>query len=290
MLLMKSIGSKKIKDFRMKRKAVLIGINYYDISGITLNGCINDIINIRTMLTSVYGYDTNNIMMLSDNSIDTPPTKKNIINAMCSLVSESSGLEEIWIHYSGHGSKTPGHKTDEVLVPLDFETNGYIIDNDLLEIINDTKCRTIIVTDCCHSEAMFELPWSFEYIQNIDSIVSTHRNNEDLQGTQIFMYSGCKDKQTSSDIYNRETGEFSGAFTSAFIRCLIQRQYTCSFLDLYKDVFLYLQQHGYSQIPIFSSSLENPDGGFLLRTMNKLIINNTRNIIRQNMLSIINKK
>jgi hypothetical protein len=87
----------------MVKRALLIGINYYDISGITLNGCINDIINIRNLLTSVYGYDASNIIMLSDNSIDTPPTKKNMINAMSSLVSESSGLEEIWIHYSGHG-------------------------------------------------------------------------------------------------------------------------------------------------------------------------------------------
>ena len=271
----------------MVKRALLIGINYYDISGITLNGCINDIINIRNLLTSVYGYDTSNIIMLSDNSIDTPPTKKNIINSMCSLVSESSGLEEIWIHYSGHGSKTPGHnrgETDEVLVPLDFQTNGYIIDNDLLEIINDTKCRTIIVMDCCHSEAMFELPWSFEYSKDKDSIVNTHRNNEDLQGTQIFMYSGCKDTQTSSDIYNRDTAQFSGAFTSAFISCLIKRQYTCSFIDLYKDVFLYLQQHGYPQIPIFSSSLENPDGGFLLQIAS---ITQTRNIIRQNMRFIM---
>jgi hypothetical protein len=230
--------------------------------------------------------------MLSDDTQENPPIKENILNNMRNLIAESSGLEELWIHYSGHGSKTPGYnrgEMDEVLVPLDFQTNGFIIDNDLLDIVKNTKCRTIIVTDCCHSEAMFELPWSFEYSKETDSIVKTHRNNEILQGTSIFMYSGCKDMQTSSDAFNRETSEFSGAFTSAFISCLKKRQYSCSFLELYKDIFLYLQQHGYPQIPIFSSSLENPDGG-LFGSMNKSVINTTRNIIRQNMLSIINKK
>ena len=279
----------------MEKKALLIGINYYDISGITLNGCINDIINIRTLLTSVYGYDPSNIIMLRDDTQENLPIKANIINSMRNLIYESSALDEIWIHYSGHGSKTPGHNrshaalSDEVLVPLDFQTNGYIIDNDLLEIINDTKCRTIIITDCCHSEAMFELPWSFEYSKETNAIVKTHRNSEELQGTSIFMYSGCKDKQTSSDIYNRETNQFAGAFTSAFIRCLNWRQYTCSFLELYKDVFLYLHYKGYEQIPIFSSSLENPDG-FLVRSMDKPVINTTRNIIRQNMWFIIHRK
>ena len=279
----------------MVKKALLIGINYYDISGITLNGCINDIINIRTMLTSIYGYEPSNIIMLSDNSQENPPIKENILNNMLALITESSRLDEIWIHYSGHGSKTPGHNrnhaalVDEVLVPLDFEINGFIIDNDLLDIVKYAKCRTIIVTDCCHSEAMFELPWSFEYSKETDSIVKTHRHNEELQGKSIFMYSGCKDTQTSSDVFNKETAEFSGAFTSSFISCLTKRQYTCSFLELYKDVYLYLQQNGYSQIPIFSSSLENPDG-FLVRTINKKIVNSTRDIIRQNMLSIINKK
>lgn len=272
----------------MKRKALLIGINYYDISGITLNGCINDIINIRTMLTSIYGYDHSNIIMLSDNSQENPPIKENILNNMRALITESSGLDEIWIHYSGHGSKTPGHnrgETDEVLVPLDFETNGFIIDDDLLDIVKYAKCRTIIVTDCCHSEAMFELPWSFEYSKETDSIVKTHRHNEELQGTSIFMYSGCKDKQTSSDVFNKETAEFSGAFTAAFISCLKRRQYACSFLELYKDVFLYVQENGYAQKPIFSSSLENPEGG-LFGSMNKKMDNN-KAIIKSNMRCLI---
>jgi hypothetical protein len=100
------------------------------------------------------------------------------------------------------------------------------------------------------------------------------------------MYSGCKDTQTSSDAFNRDTAQFSGAFTSAFISCLIKRQYTCSFLELYKDIFLYLQDRGYEQKPIFSSSLENPDGG-LVGSINKKIVNTTRSIIKTNMRFLI---
>jgi hypothetical protein len=250
------------------KKALLIGINYYDISNITLNGCIHDIINIKNMLIDAYGYNNDNIIMLRDDLPENPPIKENILNKMRSIIAESLNFEELWIHYSGHGSKIQGHhrnnedESDEVLVPLDFETKGFIVDNDLLEIIKDAKCRTIIVTDCCHSEAMFELPWSFEYIKDTDSIVKTKRNSEVLQETHIFMFSGCKDTQTSADIFNKETSEYTGAFTSGFIYCLKSHQYNMGFIDLYKHVYQYLQENGYSQKPIFSSSIENPDGFF----------------------------
>ena len=89
------------------KKALLIGINYKSIPSISLNGCIDDTINMRNMLIDAYGYDNSNIVMLRDDNpnLFIPPTKNNIMQQLQRLALQSSNLEEIWIHYSGHGSQ-----------------------------------------------------------------------------------------------------------------------------------------------------------------------------------------
>lgn len=284
------------------KKALLVGINYYDISNITLNGCINDIININNMLIDAYDYSMDNIIMLRDHQSDPNyyPTRENILNKLTTLIGESSGLNELWIHYSGHGSRIPGKYRDnnysngeegyddgydEVLVPIDYQTNGYIIDEDLFNIIKNTKCRTIIMTDCCHSATMFDLPWSFEYDIQSRELNKTKNNIEVLANREIFMFSGCKDKQTSSDIFNTDTEQYSGAFTNAFMYCLRKKRHNASYLQLYKDIYNYLFDKGYAQKPIFSCSSENPEGVLLRST--EIKVPNIRSIIRQNMRSLI---
>lgn len=86
--------------------ALLIGANYSRDPLINLKGCIDDITNMKDMLIGHYGYDISNIVMLRDD-VDTEdmlPTKTNMINRMNEIVSKSKYAEEIWIHYSGHGS------------------------------------------------------------------------------------------------------------------------------------------------------------------------------------------
>ena len=64
------------------KKALLIGIDYIKIPDITLNGCINDTINIKNSLIDAYDYDINNITMLRDDETRPvlQPTRENIIN------------------------------------------------------------------------------------------------------------------------------------------------------------------------------------------------------------------
>jgi hypothetical protein len=72
-----------------------------------LNGCIEDIKNTSEILVDKYGYTDSNVVMLRDDITDSPetmPTKQNMMKALTD-VAESSKCEEIWIHYSGHGSQ-----------------------------------------------------------------------------------------------------------------------------------------------------------------------------------------
>jgi caspase domain-containing protein len=92
------------------------------------------------------------------------PTYTNIVSAFKKLTAEAKEGDEVFIHYSGHGGRTPtvfpqkkgrdGH--DETLVPVDIGDPKvrYIRDLDLaylLKVMVDKKIRVTVVLDCCHA-------------------------------------------------------------------------------------------------------------------------------------------
>lgn len=243
------------------KKALLIGINYTSIPDITLNGCIDDIVNMRNVLIDAYDYQASNITLLRDdtNEPTTQPTLTNIISQLNLLASQSSSLDEIWVHYSGHGSLIHNVKDinpnelDNILVPIDYPTAGFIQEDDLLAIIQTVKCRIILLFDCCHSGSMCDLPWSIQY--NSPTSYSTIKNNNiQVKNPNIFIFSGCRDNQTCADTYSNVFGEAVGAFTTAFIECLRNSRHNTSLLLLYRDVCMNLANNGYTQVPVFSLS------------------------------------
>ena len=282
------------------KKALLIGIDYIKIPDITLNGCINDTINIKNSLIDAYDYDINNITMLRDDESRPvfQPTRENIINNLKSLALQSGSLEEIWIHYSGHGSQILDNNYDEVsgydsiLVPVDYKTGGFIVDDELLNIIKNIKCRTILIFDSCHSGTVCDLPWSFEY-KNDKTCVRTKNNNVVIQNPNIYMFSGCKDNQTSADSYNNDKQQYVGAFTDALLYALRLNRHNVPFMILYRDICNHLSINNYKQFPIFSSSNPSPTYNFTRAlkastpATNTIPINTTKNIIRRNMKSLI---
>lgn len=241
------------------KKALLIGINYIN-SNVQLNGCIEDIVNMNAVLTNNFLYD--NVKMLRDD-MNTPPTRSNILAALRELVVSSANCSEIWIHYSGHGARVRDFNGDEVsgydsvIVPVDFATAGFIVDDDLYAIIRNSKCRTIILMDSCNSGTVIDLPWSFTY-KNPSNYSISANNKYRLNNPEIYMFSGCKDNQTSSDVYSSALNQAFGAFTHSFLTCLKNANYQISLLLLYRNVCMYLQQNGFSQIPVYSSSVSNP--------------------------------
>jgi hypothetical protein len=53
---------------------------------------------------------------------------------------------------------------DETLIPLDFKTEGQIVDDDLLDmLIKPLKAgvHTTVLVDCCHAGTVFDLPYVF---------------------------------------------------------------------------------------------------------------------------------
>ncbi|KAK9697357.1 hypothetical protein RND81_08G032300 [Saponaria officinalis] len=141
----------------MGKKAVLIGINYPGTKA-ELKGCINDVRRMRTCLMQSYGFEDQNINVLIDTDPSyTQPTGKNIRRALDDLVRSAVAGDELYVHYSGHGTRLPAETGDidntgydECIVPSDM---NLITDDDFKELVSevDDGCRITIVSDSCHS-------------------------------------------------------------------------------------------------------------------------------------------
>ena len=250
----------------MVKKALFVGINYYATPLSRLNGCIEDVVNMRSMLMDAYGYDYSNIILLRDDidNVNILPTKQNILNALNTLVTNSENATEIWFHYSGHGAmiQTTTIQADAVIIPSDFLISGYILDNDLYDIFKNAKCRCFLIFDSCNSGNIVELPWRYEYVFP-GPIVKTNVNTHILANTEIYMFAGCKETQNCEVIYSIDDADYVGVFTEAFLTCLRRNKHEVNLLQLYTDICVYLTQKQFTQIPIFTSSILDPSYSFI---------------------------
>ena len=262
-----------------EKYALLIGCNYKNIPDCRLYGCINDIKNMQNMLVSNIKFKPENITMIHDELTgDMVPTRSTILRELTNIVQKSNNASEIWIHYSGHGSQVVDKNHDEksgydsCIVPVDFIDAGFIIDDDILNIIKGIKCPAMILSDSCHSGTVCDLPYSIEYMYGT-MFRYTRNNTVVITNPKIIMMSGCKDSQTSADFYDTQHGRSEGAFTDAFLRSLKQNNYNASLTKIYVDTYNWLANNQFSQKPILSSSTAVPSwlfGGVNTRGVNTI--------------------
>ncbi|GAX24014.1 hypothetical protein FisN_26Lh083 [Fistulifera solaris] len=152
-----------------RRRALLIGINYVGQEG-QLTACHNDVHNIREFLTEVYGFKDSEMLILMDDARHHPPTRRNIEDAMIRLTRYSQPNDVAFVSFSGHGGNTrdtsgdEADGMDETLIPVDFKTQGHIVDDDILRLLVKPMMNDVHVTvlmDCCHSGTVFDLPYTF---------------------------------------------------------------------------------------------------------------------------------
>ena len=92
----------KYSDCTGRRKALLIGINYFSQRG-QLRGCINDVKNMSSFLHDNFGYQRDEMVILTDDQQNpmSQPTKQNILRAMHWLVKDAKTNDSLFFHYSG---------------------------------------------------------------------------------------------------------------------------------------------------------------------------------------------
>jgi hypothetical protein len=245
------------------KKALLIGINYFN-NPMSLKGCINDTVNMKTLLVSQLGYSADNITTLRDDSkVSTEqPTRANILKELKKLIN-SPNCAEIWVCYSGHGTHVRNtthnkiNNVDQVIVPVDYLSSGFILDREINDIVETAKCRAILIFDSCRSGTVCDLPWVYEF-KSPTSYTRRSENNDKINNKHIYMFSGCKDTQTSADAYNGESKEYTGAFTSAFIDSMKVAPTSINLLILYRNICMLLKKRNFIQMPCLSSSSDVP--------------------------------
>ncbi|KAJ5648043.1 Metacaspase-1 [Penicillium lividum] len=154
-----------------KRKALLIGINYFGQKG-QLRGCINDVKNMSAYLNQNFGYAREDMVILTDDQQNpmSQPTKANILRAMHWLVKDAQPNDSLFFHYSGHGGQTPDldgdeeDGNDEVVYPVDFRVAGHIVDDEMHRIMVQSLrpgVRLTAIFDSCHSGSALDLPYIY---------------------------------------------------------------------------------------------------------------------------------
>ncbi|PIM99466.1 Metacaspase involved in regulation of apoptosis [Handroanthus impetiginosus] len=225
---------------RGRKKALIVGISYRN-SRYQLKGCINDAKCMKYLLINRYKFPESSILMLTEEETDPCriPTKHNIRMAMFWLVQGCQSGDSLVFHFSGHGSQQRNYTGDEVdgfdetLCPLDFETQGMIVDDE----INTTIVRPLppgvklqAIIDACHSGTMLDLPYLCRMDRSGRYAWEDHRPRtgtwKGTSGGEVISFSGCDDDQTSADTAALSKVTSTGAMTFAFIQAVEKGQAT----------------------------------------------------------------
>lgn len=224
-----------------------MGINYKG-STCELNGCINDVKNIKNLLLA-NGYQESNMVILTDDNPLMMPNRANILREFEKIATLPA--TEIFVHYSGHGSNVRDKNNDEVsgfdsvIVPCDFLTADVILDDVLFQIVSKIGCKATMLFDSCNSGSVCDLPYSLLY-NNGRIFQSTTKRIARMKNPSVYMISGCRDTQFSADV--EMNGEFCGAFTNAFLKSV---QPNKSIISVYVDACKKLPT---TQSPVLSMS------------------------------------
>jgi len=247
-----------------KKKALLIGINYLNlpVGKGRLTGCVNDVHNMKELITKKFGFDESNIRVLTDDNAPgtLQPTKNNILEGINWLVSGASKGDSLFFHFSGHGGQvtdTSGDEMDgmdETIIPVDFQKSGQIIDDILFEkLVKPVPqgARLTAFMDCCHSGTGLDLP--YEYKPELGTEILAKKEGTPV-GNHVVLISGCQDDQTAAD--TKLGGQASGAMTYAFLTYTAKHSGPLTYVELLLALRKTLAEspQKFKQIPQLSSS------------------------------------
>lgn len=238
-------------DREPNKRALTVGINYAGAAN-ELKGCINDTETMIKIWKSIFEVPAENIKILRDNDNNNMPTKANIMDSFKELVQTSIPGDSIFFHFSGHGvqqndSAFGGDEADgldECLVPSDFKECGYIVDDDLIDVIKMVpKGATLfILLDCCHAGNL-DLPC----VAKVDggNVTMTEGSGKKFDG-KVVLFSACREDQKARD--GKVKGKFTGAMTGSFDECM-QGNKAATSRQLLVGMQKWMTNKLYSQVP-----------------------------------------
>jgi hypothetical protein len=221
------------------RKAFIVGINYTGTKN-QLSGCINDANNIKALLSS-WGFSIDYFMTEFESGVNYA-SKSNILTNLTNFVNSLNPGDTAFIQYSGHGSLISDSNGDEisgkdsVIVPMDYSSSGFIVDDNIRSILVQAKAGVNIfsVFDSCNSGSVCDFRYNLydtsyradptkklkvfdetAWVQRQDVITNNKYAETDAN---IISLSGCKDNQFSYEI--EYEGKRGGALSIVLLKLL----------------------------------------------------------------------
>ncbi len=252
----------------MNKSALLIGINRYkSING--LEGCLNDVTNVRSVLKTFFGFSNSEIRVLTDDRA----TKDNILTRLSKMVGNAVKGDSLIFHFSGHGSQIRDRHgdelndhMDELICPYDMDwDNGFITDDMLREILDGlaTGVKMEIILDSCHSGTGTRVPQVQPTISRFArppvDIECRYQGDEDAMGPprafrsdpliilNHILWAACRDNQTAADSYI--DGRYNGAFSYYFCKHIREGGTTIPREELHRRITGSLIHNNYTQSP-----------------------------------------
>jgi hypothetical protein len=189
----------------------------------------------KYLLINKFKFPEASILMLIEEQSDPLriPTAHNMRMALYWLVQGCQPGDSLVFHYSGHGSQQRNNTGDEVdgfdetLLPLDFETQGMIVDDEINARIVRPLPRGVrlhAIIDACHSGTVLDLPFLCRLNRSGQYVWEDHRPRsgtwKGTSGGEAISFSGCDDNQTSADTSALSRITSTGAMTYCFIQAI----------------------------------------------------------------------
>lgn len=277
----------------MAKKALLIGINRYQIPGADLRGCVNDVINMRKALMTYFDFADQDITQLTD----FEATQKAIQSGIRALLKGAKKGDVLLLHYSGHGANVPdkngdeADNRDEILCPTDLNWYKPLTDDWLRATFDKLKAgvNLTVIMDCCHSGTNTRqlMPPDAKsiprYLPNpldlmaaesgrrlrgqvratLRSTTPAQRKKKDIIDVDIpeVLITGCRDTQTSADAYMGKS--YNGALTWNLVAAIKAAKGKISYRDLHAKTSAGLKQGEFDQVPQLEGRLGRFDRQFL---------------------------
>ena len=273
----------------MAKKALLIGINHYQVPGANLRGCVNDVTNLKRALVQFAGFTETNTKTL----LDLRATKAAMQTGMQNLIKGAKKGDVLVLHYSGHGSNVPDKNgdeadhRDEILCPTNLDWADPLLD-DWLRVTFDKLPAGVsftVIMDCCHSGSCTraiqppDAPSIERYLPNPLDLLATEsrrglsgkvrstlvpghraeRGKQDVVVADIgeVLITGCRDTQTSADAYIG--GTYNGALTYHLVKAIQEKKGKLTYRDLHQRPLELLRKGKYDQVPQLEGRAANLD-------------------------------
>ena len=238
-------------------RSLLIGINYNNTT-YQLDGCINDVLNMKDNLEVLYPM-CKDYRVITDNTV-VKPTKENILKSIDWLVSGLQPGQNVYFHFSGHGGLVRDKTGDEVtgldscLYPIRDGRLETLLDDELraaLAMRVPAGCKCFVVLDCCHSGTAVDLRCDWKANSRESIVYKENPAYPKTPGNIIFL-SGCQDPQEAADTVDKN-GRPCGAMTMALLATWTTYGAAIKTKYLLWDIHHFLRVNGYSQIPQLST-------------------------------------